>query len=266
MPRVRLACQPRAAARRSVAPAPARCRPSRAPSHRAASATAATIDSPSPLPEPCRERAVSRRTKRSKTCSRASGGTPWPSSWTVSSTTPSSEISDSSTRPAACRTAFSSRLRTSRRSCSRLPRSGGGGDRRGVDGHRRRRPHPGRLLEHQVVQVHRAEPPARSAALVLRGEEQEVADQRLHLLAARQQATGAKRPVGRLRVCQSPPRAGSGTSSTGSAARATRRRRSRAGDGWRCRAGPAWRSSCGPVGPPRRSRAAPAPGARGPDR
>ena len=73
-----------------------------------------------PAPPDAAERASSSRVKRSNTTSRCPAGMPAPSSATTSSTRGSSERRTATVR-VACRTALSSRLRTTRRSCSGDP-------------------------------------------------------------------------------------------------------------------------------------------------
>ena len=102
-----------------------------------------------------------------------------------------------STRPAACRAAFSSRLRTSRRELVRGCRAPARPRPARCRSPVRRRPHPGHLLQDHVVEVD-GRRRRRGATLVGAGQEQQVADQPLHPLGCPpSRSPASRRPVGR---------------------------------------------------------------------
>ena len=193
-----------------------------------------TIASPRPLPPPAsRDRASSSRTNRSKI--RVPVARPArPARRRRPRARPSVVVGAQLDldRSRACRSAFSSRLRTSRTSSSRLPRTGAADTRDVSTADPCAGAEPGHLLEHHVVEVDRVVRWPRSPGLVVAGEEQQVADQPLHPPARPRAGRAAVRRqsvVGRDGPAR--PRAGPESTPAGSAARATRRRRSA-----RCRA------------------------------
>ena len=134
----------------------------------------ATMARPSPVPPVSRVRESSSRTNRPKMRSRSSGATGGPSLSTTSTASAPSCRRMTRTALSRCRSAFSSRLRTTRPSRCGVPDHAGG-----LHGDRDRHParaHRGGLREHDVVEVDVDEVEAQ-CALVGRGEREQVVDE-----------------------------------------------------------------------------------------